>query len=68
MIIYGKPPNLYLKFYCGIIFPSPRYSTFLRVYTERWADVLKFRDKSLHLVPVSFSMAFPQPCKLGKFK
>ena len=27
----------------------PRYSTFLRVFTSRWADVLKFRSRTMYL-------------------
>ena len=29
--------------------PAPSYSTFARVYNQRWKDVLRFRDKSLFL-------------------
>ena len=29
--------------------PAVSYATFMRVYKERWADVLKFREQNLHL-------------------
>lgn len=38
---------------------SVSYSTFLRVYRERWADVLKFRERNLQLDCFRCSLSLP---------
>ena len=42
------------------------YKTFLQIYKEEWADVLKFRDKNLWLEFVPFLNSFVAGCQKGQ--